>query len=76
MSKIRGAIVIDTDRCKGCCLCIEACPFKLLSLAERKVNRRGYPYVVQNNEEACTGCSACGIVCPDGCITVYRTKEV
>lgn len=75
MSKIKGAIVIDTDRCKGCALCIEACPFRLLSLAPRKVNRKGYPYVIQNREEACTGCCSCAIVCPDGCITVYRTKE-
>ena len=75
MSKIKGAIVINTDRCKGCCLCIEACPLKLLSLAERKVNRKGYPYVIQKRKEACTGCSSCGIVCPDGCITVYRVKS-
>ena len=24
--------------------------------------------------EACVGCAACGTVCPDGCITVYRMK--
>ena len=74
MSKMRGAILIDTDRCKGCALCIAACPLGLLKVAERKVNRKGYPYVVQQGEERCTGCTACGVVCPDGCITIYRTK--
>ena len=58
----------------GCALCIAACPLGLLKVAERKVNRKGYPYVVQQDEERCTGCTACGVVCPDGCITIYRTK--
>ncbi|MCI6102848.1 MAG: ferredoxin, partial [Bacteroidales bacterium] len=22
----------------------------------------------------CIGCASCGIVCPDGCITVYKKK--
>ena len=39
-----------------------------------KVNLHGYPYVEAVNEEACVGCASCGIVCPDGCITVYRKK--
>ncbi len=75
MSKIRGAIVVDTNRCKGCNLCAVACPFNLLALATKKVNHKGYPYMEMINEDACTGCSSCAIVCPDGCITVYRKKE-
>lgn len=73
MGSIRGAVVIDTERCKGCSLCVGACPLGLLSLAERRVNRKGYPYIEQTRD-GCTGCSSCGIVCPDGCITVYRVK--
>ena len=73
MARIEGAIVVDTERCKGCSLCIGACPMNCLSLAERKVNHKGYPYVLQTGE-GCTGCSSCGIVCPDGCITVYRVR--
>jgi 2-oxoglutarate ferredoxin oxidoreductase subunit delta len=75
MSKIRGAIVINMDRCKGCCLCVQVCPLELLELAPKKVNRRGYPYVQQINVEKCTGCKSCAIICPDGCISVYRKKE-
>ncbi|MBR3399998.1 MAG: 4Fe-4S binding protein, partial [Prevotella sp.] len=26
MAKFRGAIVVNTDRCKGCALCAVACP--------------------------------------------------
>ena len=71
MAKMKGAIVVDTERCKGCQLCIIACPQKVIALAN-KVNLHGYPYVEAVNEEACVGCASCGIVCPDGCITVYR----
>ncbi len=74
MSKIKGAIVIDTDRCKGCMLCMVACPKQVIQLAERKVNVHGYPYVSAVRPDECTGCASCGIVCPDGCITVYRKK--
>lgn len=63
------------DRCKGCCLCVNACPQGLLELAPKKVNRRGYPYVRQKEVEKCNGCKSCAIVCPDGCISVYRKKE-
>ncbi len=76
MSKMRGAIVVDTERCKGCDLCVVACPLGLLALADKRVNRKGYHYAVQApNAERCNGCASCAIVCPDGCITVYRKKE-
>ena len=75
MSKIRGAVTVDTERCKGCSLCIEACPLSLLSLADKKVNHKGYPYVEQKEWESCTGCTSYAIVCPDGCISVYRVKS-
>lgn len=73
MSKIKGAIVVNTDRCKGCSLCAIACPQKVIGLAN-KVNVHGYPYVEPVNQDACIGCRSCAIVCPDGCITVYRKK--
>jgi 2-oxoglutarate ferredoxin oxidoreductase subunit delta len=74
MSKLIGAIVIDTDRCKGCQLCVEACTKGVIELAQKKVNKHGYPYVVAARAEECVGCASCGIVCPDGSITVYRKK--
>lgn len=72
MSKIIGTIVVDTNRCKGCALCVEACPQKIIALA-RRVNASGYKYAELTGED-CIGCASCGIVCPDGCITVYRKK--
>ena len=74
MAKMKGAIVVNTERCKGCELCAEACPLDLIHLADKMVNRRGYRYVEQSDAERCTGCTSCAIVCPDGCLTVYRKK--
>ena len=74
MGKIFGAVVITEDRCKGCALCVDACPKDVLALAERKVNVHGYSYVEAIKADDCIGCASCGIVCPDGCITVYRKK--
>ncbi len=73
MSRIKGAIVVDTDRCKGCALCVEACPKDVIAIV-KKVNVHGYPYVEAVAQDNCIGCASCGIVCPDGCITVYRKK--
>ena len=76
MAKIKGAIVIDHDRCKGCNLCVVACPLNLLSLAEKEVNKKGYRFAQQTVDNVCNGCASCAIVCPDGCITVYKKKEI
>ena len=75
MAKMRGAVVIDTERCKGCNLCVVACPTQTLALCKTAVNHRGYAYCEDINAEDCIGCTACATVCPDGCIVVYRLRE-
>ena len=35
---------------------------------------KGYNYACMVNPDACIGCASCGIVCPDGCISVYKVK--
>lgn len=74
MAKIKGAIVVDTERCKGCNLCAVACPLKIISLSPKEVNRKGYSFAQQIDENKCNGCSSCAIVCPDGCISVFKVK--
>jgi 2-oxoglutarate ferredoxin oxidoreductase subunit delta len=74
MSKIKGAVVVNNERCKGCEICVTACLPKVLAMS-KQVNTKGYNYAYMANEEACTGCANCAVVCPDGCITVYRVKN-
>lgn len=73
MAKIKGTILVDKERCKGCGVCVAACPFNVLALSV-EVNSKGYPVAHMATPDACTGCASCGISCPDACITVYRQK--
>jgi len=73
MAKVYGDIVIDIEKCKGCELCVVACPEKTLELAP-EINKKGY-HPVSQVKDNCTGCASCALVCPDAVITVYRKIE-
>ena len=66
----QGTIEVAKELCKGCELCVAACPQECLGLSPA-FNARGYR-VAALAAETCTGCSACAIVCPDTAITVFR----
>ncbi len=65
----RGTITIDIEMCKGCELCIPACPPGVLTMSTA-LNERGERY--PELHPGCTGCGACYYVCPDLCFTVYQ----
>lgn len=69
----KGKVIFNIERCKGCDICIEACPQDSLELSPG-INKQGYHYavLVQDN---CTGCTNCALVCPEAVITVYREKK-
>ncbi|RLD63810.1 MAG: ferredoxin [Bacteroidetes bacterium] len=73
MAKIKGSIVVDKEKCKGCGLCVVACPQDVIALA-KEVNGKGYNFAYMANPDACIGCANCAEVCPDSIITVYRVK--
>jgi 2-oxoglutarate ferredoxin oxidoreductase subunit delta len=73
MAKLRGAIVVENEKCKGCSVCVVACPTKVIALAQ-EVNGKGYHYAYMENPNACTGCTSCAQVCPDTVITVYKVR--
>jgi uncharacterized Fe-S center protein len=48
--------IIDISKCNGCGQCVEACPFKALSLVDDKMVR---------DDEKCMDCSHCVYLCPE-----------
>ncbi len=64
-------ITIEPELCKGCGLCIEACPPDVLKFHE-KFNNKGYHYAYYVGEN-CTGCGVCFYACPEPeAIAVYK----
>jgi NAD-dependent dihydropyrimidine dehydrogenase PreA subunit len=69
----RGLIRVDANECKGCGLCIQSCPPKVIALSER-LNHYGYRTATYAGS-GCTGCGICFLACPEpGAITVLRLK--
>ncbi|GAB4286700.1 MAG: 4Fe-4S binding protein [Ignavibacteriaceae bacterium] len=71
---VKGTVIIDAKICKGCELCIIACPQDSLGLSA-KFNSKGYRFVELIHDN-CTGCINCALVCPEAAITVYRQPKV
>jgi NAD-dependent dihydropyrimidine dehydrogenase PreA subunit len=59
----RGNLELDSDECKGCGLCVSACPPRVLKMSGR-LNRYGY-HPVSYRGSGCTGCGICFMVCPE-----------
>lgn len=64
-------VVIRKDRCKACRFCVDFCPKQILAMSD-DLNVRGVHYACLVDEEKCTGCAVCGLVCPDVAIEVYK----
>ena len=65
-------IVIDDHFCKGCGLCVDACPQNIIELDNDRITAKGYHPAKLTEPEKCTGCSSCFTMCPDVAITVWR----
>ena len=65
-------VTFQTDLCKGCGLCVEACPKHILVITQGKINKKGYSPAEMTDQEACIGCAFCATMCPDCVITVEK----
>lgn len=74
MAAETGMVVINVEECKGCGLCIEACPPRVLELATVLSHYGVHP--ANYTGSGCTGCGICFYACPEpGAITVYRGRR-
>ena len=64
-------ITINSERCKGCGLCVSVCPNSLIELGE-EINTKGYHPAKIGKRSACIGCSACAKMCPDLAIEIVK----
>lgn len=68
-------LAIAIERCKGCELCVGACPKDCLALDATLVNGLGHHPIRLTDAAACTSCALCARVCPDAVFTIYARPK-
>lgn len=67
-----GNVTFKKETCKGCSLCVEACPKKIIEISKTEMNDSGYYVANCIDMEKCIACAFCAIMCPDCVITVEK----
>ena len=65
-------VTFDENLCKGCGLCVAACPKKIIALDEGRLNNKGFNPAAIIDEKPCIGCAFCAMMCPDVVIKVSK----
>jgi 2-oxoglutarate ferredoxin oxidoreductase subunit delta len=65
-------VIFDEDSCKGCELCVTACPKKIVVMAKDRINKKGFNPAQVIEMDKCIGCAFCATMCPDVVITVEK----
>jgi 2-oxoglutarate ferredoxin oxidoreductase subunit delta len=65
-------VTFREERCKGCGLCTNVCPKKIIRESPDRLNEKGYNPAEIIDMEKCIGCAFCATICPDCVITVEK----
>lgn len=68
---MRAKLEMNENHCKGCELCVQACPRDVLAMGSN-INALGYRPASIVDPEKCTACKACALVCPEVCFTIWQ----
>ncbi len=58
------------DKCDGCAVCLDVCPYNALSLEEASVNGTSHK-TISSDSALCMGCGICSATCPKGAINIH-----
>ncbi len=72
MAKAKGKVHFESDCCKGCGLCVAACPAGIIVIDMEATNVKGYQPASVNEMDDCIACGNCFQSCPDSVVTVER----
>ncbi|MFX1366337.1 MAG: ferredoxin family protein [Promethearchaeota archaeon] len=67
-------ILIDSEQCDGCELCLAFCPKDLIEISKDKFNSRMLHYAIVVNSKECGGCRQCERLCPTVSLYIIETK--
>lgn len=65
-------MLVRSERCKGCGLCVLVCPKKLVTIQKEKRSEKGYFTAVCTDQDACVSCAVCAMICPDCAIIISK----
>ncbi|MDL2232301.1 4Fe-4S binding protein [Ruminococcaceae bacterium OttesenSCG-928-L11] len=68
-------VTVNAEVCKGCGLCVHACPKKIMKIDRSRLNSKGYNPAMCEDPDTCIACAMCGIMCPDSTITVEKEDK-
>lgn len=67
-------VKITEAYCKGCGLCVWACPKDALGISP-ELNPLGIHPVIFKKDAECTGCLSCAAMCPEAAIEIYEVTD-
>jgi len=65
-------VSFDESRCKGCGLCVGACPKGIVAISKETMNQKGFHPARVTDDTLCINCGFCAEMCPDVVIRVEK----